>query len=169
MLVFSNRLLSVVLATVALAVSCHGVVISRSERISKEHQTRIIIRDCLSQLEVQKPLQRLTRGGFASLVESLSHGEVGGSHGRLPLQFSTVFNMNACLNGKDCIGDHAFISITSEEERALTCSSISSLLSQSITLVDDDGACETTTGENETSVTCPVDVLGDIKGTMEEQ
>jgi hypothetical protein len=70
----------------------------------------------------------LTRKDFASIVDSLSHSETGEEYSNLPLGYSLVFNMNACLNSKDCIGDHVTISITSQAEKEFFCLSITPLL-----------------------------------------
>lgn len=139
---------AVVVLAVALlfGVSCEGVTNEPGESQSQTHDT---IRDCLIQLEVHQVDRGLTREEFVSLIESLSHGQTGVlSSKRLPLQYSSIFNMNACLNGKDCLGNHAMISISSDRERALVCSSILPLLM---------GTCDGSDGGANSSATCPVD------------
>ena len=164
MVVPTGKLLSVVCVVVMafLAVSFHRVS-GGNERSLHDQQTRHFFRDCMNQLEVQKADGELTRETFVSLVGSLSQEELAGSYERLPLQFTSVFNMMACLNQKDCLGDHAAISIISEEERELTCSSVASLLSQPTTLTTysrHERACKaTSTSANETSSTCAADTF----------
>lgn len=151
----SGRLLSAVVIAVFLASSC-------GEALHKDQQACHIVRDCMSQLEALGSDTEMKREGFVSLVQALSGGVHRGSYEQLPLQYKAMFNMNACLNGKDCVRDHATISISSQDERKLICSSIASVLSQSTTLSDSPAD----SSRNETSSTCPVDIVD--KATMGE-
>ena len=155
MLLSSSQRLVALIGTICLMISCHEVLADRSDRVSEDQARHDIVRNCQSHLEVHKGEKGLTREEFASLVTALSHGELTGPYERLPLPFASIFNMNACLNGKDCIGDHAVISILSQDERTLACSSIASLL---------NAVYET----NATSTTCPVDTVDDMKVTRED-
>lgn len=116
---------------------------------------------CTTHLEVQAKDGGLTREAFALLVENLSQGEVQGPYHQLPLQYTAMFNMYACLNGKDCIGDQATISVSTEEERMMTCAILESSLARGITLAKSEETCETTAG-NDTR-TCVASYPLDLK------
>lgn len=156
-LMFSSQFLSLVVALLATVSTCRAAGSSERSR-GEEEQTRHIIRDCMHQLKVHHTDTGLTRKEFASLVDSLS-GEIrGASDQHLSLPYSSVFNMNACLNGKDCVGERASISISSEEERKFTCLSLASLI--------DEGSFSQQTasissGNETSSSTCAVDDVGD--------
>jgi hypothetical protein len=92
-------------------------------------QTREIYDDCTARLEISS--SPLSREGFASLVETLSGGELRGRYEELPLVCSSLFNVFACWNGRDCVGDQANISISTQEEQTVTCLTLASLLSES--------------------------------------
>jgi hypothetical protein len=117
---------------------------------------------CTTHLEVQAKDGRLTREAFASLVENLSQGEVQGPYHQLPLQYTAIFNMHACLNGKDCIGHHPTISVSTEEERMMTCAILKSSLAQSNKLAKPEETCETTAG-NDTRKTGDTSYTVDLK------
>lgn len=92
-------------------------------------QTREIYDDCIAQLEISS--SPLSREAFASLVETLSGGELRGRYEELPLECSSLFNVFACWNGRDCVGDQANISISTREEQTVTCLTLASFLSES--------------------------------------
>jgi hypothetical protein len=117
---------------------------------------------CTTHLEVQANDGGLTREAFASLVENLSQGEVQGPYHQLPLLYTTIFNMHACLNGKECIGDQATISVSTKEERMMTCATLESSLTQGIKLPTPEETCETTAG-NDTRKTCDASYSVDLK------
>lgn len=117
---------------------------------------------CTTHLEVQAKDGSLTREAFASLVEHLSQGEIQGTYHQLPLQYTAIFNMQACLNGKYCIGDKATISVSNEEERMMTCAILKTLLAQGNKLVKPEETFETTAG-NDTKKTCDASYPVDLK------
>jgi hypothetical protein len=127
--------------------------------VGVDNQTRQF---CTTHLEVKAKDGGLTREAFASLVENLSHGEVQGPYRQLPLQYAAMFNMHACLNGNDCIGDQATISVSTEEERMMTCAILESSLAQGIKLEKSEETCETTAGNN-TKKTCDSSYPVDLK------
>lgn len=75
----------------------------------------------------------VTRERFAKLVTNLSGQSVLGPFERLPLKFRSLFNSHACMDGRNCVSDFAAIAVSTKEERRLTCSSLASLLSTSMT------------------------------------
>lgn len=156
-MVTSSRLLLGVCAAVFLFVSCHGVV--DSLQIGQ-----LIVRDCVKQLEMHPSDSRLTRDGFVSLIDKLSNGQVGGSFDRLPLAYNAAFNIAACMDGDDCVGDSATISISSQSKRNIICSSIASLVGESIPLknADNEGADRSSHTENSTTCDAEDEIVGKI-------
>jgi hypothetical protein len=127
----SNRsaavLVAVVIFVAAITHQRQGKSIANDQSIADGRVHHIIL-DCMDHLKAYPMNKGLTRKDFASIVDSLSHSETGEEYSNLPLGYSLVFNMNACLNSKDCIGDHVTISITSQAEKEFFCLSITPLL-----------------------------------------
>lgn len=140
----SNRSVSVLVAVamVFVTISSHcqqrrGTSIANDQSIA-DKQAHHNIHDCMDQLEMYPVDKGLTRKDFASLVDALSHSKTRGGYSHLPLAYSLVFNVNACLNSRDCIGEHATISIINQTEREFTCMSITSLLVEESTCSSDN-------------------------------
>ena len=110
-----------------------------------------ILDKCTAQLEDQAVDGELTRQGFALLVQNLSQEFVQGPFERLPLKYKSLFNAHACMDGRACIGDKATISISSEEERMMACSTLASQINESVQLTDAEGTCVQVSG-NESMV-----------------
>jgi hypothetical protein len=159
MMVTPSRLLLGVCVAVFLFVSCHGVVDSSpSLEIGQ-----LIVRDCMKQLEMHPFGSGLTREGFVSLINKLSNGQVGESFDRLPLAYNAAFNMNACMDGDGCVGDSATISISSQSKRNIICSSIASVVGESIPLTaDNEGADSSSHSENSTTCDAEDEIVGKI-------
>ncbi len=73
----------------------------------------------------------LTRDSFASLLQDIGRGEFDFRLENLPLECSCFFNMHACRNGRQCLGNQANIPISSSEERYFICYTLASMLRQS--------------------------------------
>jgi hypothetical protein len=153
-----SRIVSVAVAAVlSLSLPMVSSFLGRSHVVGIENdQTRQI---CTTELEMKATDGILTREAFASLVEILSQGEVQGPYNQLPLRYTATFNMHACLNGKDCIGDRATISVSTHEERMMTCATLESSLNQTIKTKE---CCETFAG-NDTAKTCDASYPVDLK------
>ena len=119
---------------------------------------------CTTHLEVLAKDGSLTREAFASLLENLSQEAVHGPYDQLPLKYTAMFNMQACLNGKYCVGDSATISVSTEEERMMTCAIIESSLPKDTKLAKPEETCEATAGnDTKTKTTCDASYPVDLK------
>lgn len=141
-------LVAVVEVVCFLLLSCLGG--SLSEIKSAEHQTRIFDA-CMTHLKTRPVNAGLSRKEFIALVGVLNHDDIAGSS--VPLSYSAAFNMNACLNGKNCVGKHAMISVSSSDERSRVCSSIVPLVSDEC-LLKGNKVSAGAGGENETAAAC---------------
>lgn len=119
-----------------------GTSIAKDPSIADERAQHITL-DCMDELKAYPMNEGLTRKDFAFLVDALRHSKAREGYSHLPLGYSLVFNMNACLDSKDCIGEHVTISIASQAEREFTCLAITSLLVEESMLSSDN--------DNETS------------------
>ena len=129
----SSKVVAVMVAAVSsITVSWDEAAARLGESVVSSSQTRKILDECMAKVETVQAAKEISREEFALLVKNLSHGEIQGSYEELPLEFSTFFNMHACMNGRGCIGDGANISISNQDEKVLTCTTLASLLSQSM-------------------------------------
>ncbi len=133
--IISNRSVSmlVAVAMVFVAVSSHyqqrrEETPNANEQSIADERSHHIMFDCMKQLKMYPMNKGLTRTDFASLVDAFSHSKTREGNRRLPLRYSLLFNMNACLNSNDCIGENATISVESQAEKEFTCMSFASLL-----------------------------------------
>jgi hypothetical protein len=90
-----------------------------------------------------------------------------GDGSRLPLKYKSLFFTYACMHGRACIGDQATICISDEEERWITCSTISSQISQSMPTMDAESTCVQVSG-NKSVVTLngvqkPICTMNDLE------
>jgi hypothetical protein len=137
-----------VLAVVSLSLPMVSSFFGRGHVVGIESGERRQI--CTTELEGKATDDILTKEAFTSLVENLSQGAVQGPYNQLPLQYKAIFNMHACLNGRDCIGDRATISVSTYKERMMTCASLEASVNQSIQTTE---SCEANAG-NDTAKTC---------------
>jgi hypothetical protein len=127
-----SRIVAAVIAAVSFVTPVSRDT-ERRETLTRIDQTREF-RECKEILATNNTLSKhLTRDNFVSLLQKVSPEGVKFRCENLPLeQCSCFFNMHACRNGKDCIGNQANILISSSEERDLFCFTLASMLGQSL-------------------------------------
>lgn len=127
-----SRIVAAVIAAVSFVTPVsRDTCTERGETLARIDQTREF-RECKEILATNSTSSKhLTRDNFVSLLQKVSPEGVKFRRENLPLECSCFFNMHACRNGKDCIGNQASILISSSEERDLFCFTLASMLGQS--------------------------------------
>jgi hypothetical protein len=126
MLSSSSRIIAVVIAAISFVRVSGDEAVGQRETLARVNQTRELFQGCDNIIAISSS-KSLSRDIFALLLQQVS----GREYEKLPLEYSLVFNMNACRSGRDCIGNQANISISNKGERDFVCFTLASMLDQS--------------------------------------